>query len=227
MRQNASLKSHSPSTRLKREQKKFDKRERIRAAARELFAESGYDAATLRQIASRARVGLGTLFDYASSKRDLVFLISNQDLELMVNESLAAALSEETLFNQVIAMFRVSYIYFASDLELSRLLLREQLFYSEGNHAADFKRIRGRILKGLGRIVGTALLSGQIESDEAPEFIARNLFYTAWAATRWWIASPDPDPAEGIQELQRLIAIQFQGLSPKKKRIAPSRSREA
>src|SRR4051794_18799773 len=42
-----------------REQNKLDKRQRIRAAARELFSKHGYEAATLRQIAKRAHVGLG------------------------------------------------------------------------------------------------------------------------------------------------------------------------
>ena len=45
----------------RRERGKLDRRSRIRAAASELFAQLGYDAATLRQIAHRAHVGLGTL----------------------------------------------------------------------------------------------------------------------------------------------------------------------
>src|SRR5258705_4612277 len=86
-----------------RERKKLDKRERIRAAARALFAEVGYDEAALRQIAKRAEIGLGTLFDYVSNKRDLVFLICNEEFDAAVKEALAAALYEETLFDQLIA----------------------------------------------------------------------------------------------------------------------------
>ena len=60
-----------------RERNKLDKLRRIKAAARELFLEQGYDNATTREIARRADVGLGTLFSYASDKRDLLFLIYN------------------------------------------------------------------------------------------------------------------------------------------------------
>jgi AcrR family transcriptional regulator len=39
-----------------REISNADKRERIKASARELFTEVGYEAATVREIASRAGV---------------------------------------------------------------------------------------------------------------------------------------------------------------------------
>ena len=63
-----------------REQHKLEKRQRIRAAVRELFSRHGYETATLRQIAKHAHVALGTLFNYAQDKRDLVFLIFNEEL---------------------------------------------------------------------------------------------------------------------------------------------------
>ena len=69
-----------------REQNKLDKRERIRAAAAELFKRHGYGAATMRQIAQRAHVGLGTLFNYAEDKRDLVFLIFNVELAAIIEQ---------------------------------------------------------------------------------------------------------------------------------------------
>jgi AcrR family transcriptional regulator len=66
-----------------RERNKLDKLRRIKAAARELFREQGYDNATTREIARRADVGLGTLFSYASDKRDLLFLIYNDMQEAL------------------------------------------------------------------------------------------------------------------------------------------------
>ena len=45
-------------------------------AARELFLAKGFDNTTIREIALRAGVGLGTVFVYAKNKRDLLFLIA-------------------------------------------------------------------------------------------------------------------------------------------------------
>src|SRR5438128_2727154 len=88
-----------------RERNKLDKRQRIRAAAGELFTKLGYGAATLRQIAKRAHVGLGTLFNYADDKRDLVFLIFNDELEALTDAALAAPRADEPLIDQLMAVF--------------------------------------------------------------------------------------------------------------------------
>src|SRR5882762_5109341 len=66
-----------------RERSKLDKLKRIKSAARELFLLRGYDEATTREIARIADVALGTLFAYAVDKRDLLYLIVNDDLEAM------------------------------------------------------------------------------------------------------------------------------------------------
>src|SRR6202045_3542038 len=80
-----------------REQNKVEKSERIRVAARELFSKHGYESATLRQIAKRAHVGLGTVFNYAQDKRDLVFLIFNEELAAVTEQALKAADSRSSV----------------------------------------------------------------------------------------------------------------------------------
>jgi TetR/AcrR family acrAB operon transcriptional repressor len=49
-----------------------DKRPRILAAAQAVFAEQGFDAARMDEVARRARVGKGTLYNYYESKEDLL-----------------------------------------------------------------------------------------------------------------------------------------------------------
>lgn len=49
-----------------------DKRPRILAAAQEVFGEQGFDAARMDEVARRARVGKGTLYNYYESKEDLL-----------------------------------------------------------------------------------------------------------------------------------------------------------
>src|SRR3984893_19436051 len=83
-----------------REQNKVEKSERIRVAARELFSKHGYESATLRQIAKRAHVGLGTVFNYAQDKRDLVFLIFNEELAAVTDRALKAGQSHHSLLDQ-------------------------------------------------------------------------------------------------------------------------------
>src|SRR5712691_10788728 len=118
-----------------RERRKLETRERIRAAAAELFARRGYSAATMRQIARRAHVGLGTLFNYAEDKRDLVFLIFNEELEQLTDGVLAEKDAGLPLLEQLTAIFRAHYRFFGNRPDLARILLQELTFYSQGKHA--------------------------------------------------------------------------------------------
>jgi AcrR family transcriptional regulator len=72
-----------------RERKKQRTRETIARAAHELFAERGYHATTLPDIAEAADVSTRTIFAYFPSKEDILF----SDFAVM-KEALAQALAE-------------------------------------------------------------------------------------------------------------------------------------
>ena len=206
------LKPRKPKTIGLREQRKLEKRQRIRAAVREMFSRHGYETATLRQIARRAHVALGTIFNYAQDKRDLVFLIFNEELSGLADEALAAANSQSDFLDRLMGLCRPHYEFFARNPALSRILLRELTFYSEGKQAAEFHRTRGRLFSGIEDLVRVAQRDGQIQSDEDARLIARHIFLVFAGALRWWIASRKPDPEEGLAELKRLFELQLSGL---------------
>jgi AcrR family transcriptional regulator len=195
-----------------RERKKLETRERIRAAAAELFTRHGYGAATLRQIAARAHVGLDTLFNYAADKRDLVFLIFNEELNAITDVALAAPRPGQPLAAQLAAVFAVHYRWLAAKPALARILLQELTFYSSGKQAATFHGIRRRLIDGVESLIEAAKKRGEVSSREKSAVIARHVFFTYSASLRWWIAAPRPDPEAGIRDLKRLLALQVQGL---------------
>jgi AcrR family transcriptional regulator len=57
-------------------------REAIENAARELFAERGYDRATVREIAARAAIDPSMIIRYFGSKEELFALVATPDLHL-------------------------------------------------------------------------------------------------------------------------------------------------
>jgi AcrR family transcriptional regulator len=196
-----------------REKKKLETRERIRSAAAELFTRRGYGAATMRQIAKRAHVGLGTLFNYAEDKRDLVFLIFNEELNAITDVALAAPRPEQRLADQLLAVFRVHYRWLGSKPALARILLQELTFYSSGKQASTFLGIRQRLIDGIESLISRAQKAGKIRNNETPAVIARQIFFVYSASLRWWIAAPHPDPEKGLADLRRLLRLQFEGLN--------------
>jgi AcrR family transcriptional regulator len=204
-----------PKSRLgAREKRKVATRDRIRAAASELFARHGYGAATMRQIAKRAHVGLGTLFNYAQDKRDLVFLIFNEELNATTDVALASPRTRDAPLDQLIAIFREHYKWLATQPELARILLQELTFYSSGKQAATFHSIRKRLIDGIEALIRDAQQKKKISSKEDASLIARHIFFVYSASLRWWIAAPRPDPTKGVADLRRLLKLQFDGLGP-------------
>ena len=210
----------------RRERRKFETRQRIRAAAAALFTRHGYAAATMRQIAQRAHVGLGTLFNYAEDKRDLVFLIFNEELNAITDVALAAPRPDQPLVDQLMAVFRVHYVWLGGKVVLARILLQELTFYSSGKQASTFLGIRKRLIEGIEALVSQVQRERKIHSREKASLIARHIFFVYSASLRWWIAAPRPDPRRGIADLRRLLKLQIGGLQPARAaRRRPTRTR--
>src|SRR3954466_2341805 len=68
----------------RRERKKRATREAIVATAHRLFAERGFDAVTVSEIAAAADVAEKTVFNHFATKADLVFAGREQRLNVLV-----------------------------------------------------------------------------------------------------------------------------------------------
>ncbi len=62
----------------KREQTKLSNRQAILAAAREVFAALGYEAATVRDIIRRTRLAAGTFYNYFRSKEEVFAALADE-----------------------------------------------------------------------------------------------------------------------------------------------------
>ena len=65
-------------------------RDRIIAAARELFVDPGYSAVTHADIAIEARIGRTTFYDYFNSKEDVLVELVEAQLPVTSKEMLAS-----------------------------------------------------------------------------------------------------------------------------------------
>jgi AcrR family transcriptional regulator len=198
-----------------RERNKAEKLQRIRKAARALFVKRGYDDTTMRDIAKRAAICFGTLFTYASDKRDLLFLIFNDELDDVVDRAFARATMEQVFLDQLTAYFSAFYIFFAPQPELSRVVLREMTLYLKGRQAEQFQASCGRMVGHLGSFVTKAQAARRLGTREDPQLIAQALLATFASEIRRWIAVDDPSLTHGLARLRRMLALQVTGLAPR------------
>jgi AcrR family transcriptional regulator len=202
-----------PKTSGKRESKKADKLRRIRAAALALFSSQGYEATTLRQIAKRARVALGTLSLYADDKSDLVVLMFNEMVPAIIDQADAAARAQSALLDKLVAFFSAFYTDIARNIPLART--HHQLnFHSTGRHAVAYNAHRARVFALIEDIIRAAQRDRQIMTHADPALIARHIFFCYSAAARWWVASERPELTRGLADLRELLRLQITGLEP-------------
>jgi len=99
------------------------RRQEILAAAARVFASKGYAAATTREIADKADVAEGTLYNYFGGKRDILLAIADE-----TEAPMEAAVLEAGRFHgreAVVAMFEKAFAISEAQLPLMRTILTE------------------------------------------------------------------------------------------------------
>jgi AcrR family transcriptional regulator len=121
-----------PESMSRRERKRHAKEELLLAAARELFANKGYDATTIDEIAERADFGKGSVYSYFRSKEEIFRTL----IERAVAEvsTLFDRLEGEPLDAEAKLRFLVKELmaYYEQNFDFARLLATEiQLAYPD------------------------------------------------------------------------------------------------
>jgi AcrR family transcriptional regulator len=195
-----------------RARNKMDKLRRIKDAAQSFFVAKGFDDTTMREIALRAGVGLGTIFLYAKDKRDLLFLTINEPLEQITSEAEAAVESKARLIDNFLAIAQLHYRFFGQQPALARLALREMIFYETGAQAASFQKTRERLIRLFGHAVELAAANGEITSTEAPQFAGWTVFCIFQVELRRWLSNDVTQVQEGLSEFERALRLLVAGL---------------
>ena len=157
-----------------RARKKRAAREAIAATARRLFAERGYDAVTVAEIAATADVSEKTVFNYFATKEDLAFAGREEGISQFV-----AAITERPPSSSVLDVFRA----------MTHSVLDVLVAGGDEDLLAVAKIIRGsRVLQErltVGWESGAAAItaaiaetSGADDDDLVPAIVARTLWFT-------------------------------------------------
>ena len=156
------------------------------------------------------------MFAYAPSKRDLIFLIINDDNERMVKETLAAAEEAPGQFlDQLLLVFGSGLEFLLLQGKMGRFLLREVTFdHVEALPPQEtrFDANRRRFMAGVVKLVEKARQRGEIDAAEDDQWIARVLFAVYRAEARIWLSEAHPQMAAGLAALRRSLSLVIKGL---------------
>ena len=186
--------------------------DRILRAAASVFAEKSFGLASIRDIATRARISFPRIYYYLRNKEELLYLISKRAFEELMRRAedrLRGASDADTQLRQ----FILSHLeYHMGNLAEMKVLVREA--DSLGAHYAaeiarlkrDYSRMLRRILEELARKRGRELDREQSRILTSLVFGAMNWFYT------WYEPARDFDQRSRIMdEVYRLAASAVAG----------------
>jgi len=201
----------------RRDRGKLEKYRRIVQAARDVFREKGFEAATTREIAERADIAIATLFVYAKDKRDLLFLLINDELDTLLQKQFDVRPKDGSLLGQILHIFACQYEYFASDAVLFRAALHESFHFDSdtGKDGPQVQRWRERHERGmdyLKNIIAANQASGCIRPEVDPATAAWLLVSIYRAQTLRWLSGKKPTAKKGISELREVMELLVNGL---------------
>lgn len=203
----------------RRERAKADKQARIVAAARALLLAKGYDVMTMAEVARDADVAIGTVFQYAATKPELLMLVVAREWGETAfgrTRSVAAATrpaagAEEAPMGAAEAAIREVLEPFARVArerpELSVAAAREVIFGAPGPHRDEVLALVDRVEQAVAGVIEAA-------GGAARAGAAARLVVSGWLMelnrTRTGRAGRDDIDAR----LSALIAIAVRGARP-------------
>lgn len=196
-----------------RERGKAERLRRITQAAKAVFLRDGYEAATTRSIAQMAEVGTGTVFSYVRDKRDLLFLILNDELDQLADSAVKQTLAETEgadAADRIVTLLTPVYHYFAEKPDLGRSAMQEMIIVERDLSSLSDQSLRfhSRITRwqfNIETILKHAIRDGELVLEADPELIARVIFDTHLIEIRRWLAADDPDVTKGVRNLELLV----------------------
>lgn len=162
-----------------------DKSEAILKAAEKIIRERRYHEITLEDIASKARVGKGTIYRYFADKDDLFFQLANRGHEELCEVIEESARSEEKVpFEKKLEAMCERIGEFLQRRHALLRVMREH----EGRMRAYcrskrevFEERRRRLRSAVGKVLALGIPTGKIRDDIPLESLAQFLLSLLWA----------------------------------------------
>lgn len=189
---------------------KRQRRAEILRAAVTVFADKGYFAARMREVAQQAGVADGTLYLYFKGKEDLLVSV----LEEYADAFLARARRDVDRAADPHEKLKVIVERHLLSMEADRSLA--QVFQIELRHTRRFLRqvAKGKVAEYLGllqEVISAGVAAGAFRADVPPEVAARAVFGAVDEVVTAWVLASRPWPL--TSHAQALVSLILRGLA--------------
>jgi len=167
--------------------RQLERQANILATAREMLAEVGYSATTMRGLAQRANVAPGTLYNLYKSKDALVFAA----VEDLLNELAQRAVqSSEEGLQRMLAQAEESARSIVDGPQYAEAMTRA--LFTSGQDDLLNKRLYARGTPMLEGQIRTAIELGQLRPGTNARVLARQMTASTWGIIMAWVMGTVP-----------------------------------
>ena len=195
-----------------RRSRTLETRERIRAAAWDLFTSVGYDATTTSAIAKRAGVAAGTVFLHASDKADLLFLVMYDRLATVADTQLSTV-PDGPLLDRLLHVFGGLYRMYGEQPGVAAAFIRN-FPGATGPNAQRVSTLTFGFMARIALLVTEAQRSGEVSREVDPMSCAQNLFGLYFVALMAWLSGHATLESALVPVLRDSLALQIRGFRP-------------
>ncbi|MDX1531752.1 MAG: TetR/AcrR family transcriptional regulator [Rhodothermales bacterium] len=152
----------------RRERERLERRRAMLDAAKAVFADKGYEHATLDEVAERAEFGKGTLYNYfPGGKEEILFTLFKNVFEGMagVVRDHFAGVPEGTPVREAFRALTVRLVdHFTENRSTFHLLIKEaqRLMLTQHEQVAELHRLRDRAIEELVPTIEHAIARGEL-----------------------------------------------------------------
>lgn len=196
-----------------RQSQKEATRQRVVAAARELFDTHGYQGASIREIARHAGVAVGSVFTTFASKADVLSQVMDDRVEALFSElDRVARHLRGSVIDRISSVFAIHYDFECRRVKL--FLAHIAASYSPTLETTTIPYGRNSRFKGM---LLTMMADGVERGEVRPDADLELVLDTLMAAYAWnyrLAAQRRSDALAMTALMERQVALIFDGLRP-------------
>lgn len=196
----------------RRQRQKAETRQTILAAAKALFSELGFAQTTIRAVARRAGVGLGTVMSHFPDKNALLSAALLADWNATLAQAMDGLSPDQSWRDQLLHVCGAFFGYYAQQPSLSRALLREQLFNTQA-WTTELTGLENQSLALTAQVLAQAQAAGQVRAGVDCRQAAEALFALYQYVVFTGLAQDPPDPRAMRNRLSELTDLLLLGLA--------------
>ncbi|MGH7935276.1 MAG: TetR/AcrR family transcriptional regulator [Candidatus Binataceae bacterium] len=210
----------------RRERQRQRTRSRIIRAARALFARKGFAATTTQEIAIKADIGTGTLFNYASTKEDLLLLVFREEMDVVVADAFATLPPKCCLIDQLLHVFDSMVAYHKRDVSIAHALIMQLSAVNSAERRQDISVFMRDLIDRIAELLKAAQQRGELRRALPRRLLAHNLFSIYYRLLQAWL-SQYISYEQYAARIKPALELQLDGLRVQSARPGTQRSSNA